>query len=178
MFDSDDAVAAARFRDAVRSELADADDAATGPDGTTTFDFSRFRARRVRERLLALLDTLAVAIDRRDLAAVWRVLDTGEACRCFPPGLREEALTIAQLPIGSFRAPIRLYRYQHLLVRLGDEPLEVACDPAQLVIDLASSSPAAAPRPSAVRELSFPGPPLPDGTPGDGRTPRRRSGSR
>jgi hypothetical protein len=178
MFDPDDAVAAARFRDAVRFEPAEAEEeAARGPAGTTTLDFSRFRARRVRERLLGLLETLAVAIDRRDIAAVWRVLDTGEACRCFPPGLREEALMLAQLPIGSFRAPMRLYRYQHLLTRLGDEPLEVACDPAQLVIDLAS--PTAAPaRPVPVRELSFPGGPLPDGTPGDGGTPRRRSGSR
>jgi hypothetical protein len=178
MFDPDDAVAAARFRDAVRSEPVDAEEeAASESAGATTLDFSRFRARRVRERLLGLLETLAIAVHRRDLSTLWRVLDTGEACRCFPPGLREEALLIAQLPLDSYRAPIRLYRYQQLLIQLGDEPLEVACDPAQMTIDLATA-PAASSRPVAVRELAFPGRPLPDGTPGDGGTPRRRSGSR
>ena len=167
MFDPDDAVAAARFRDAVSFEPIDAEEeAASATDAATPLDFMRFRARRVRERLLGLLETLAVAIDRRDHAAIWRVLDTGEACRCFPPGIREEALLIAQLPLGSFHAPIRLYRYQQLLTQLGDEPLEVACDPAQLTIDLGPASLAASSRPAAVRELSFPG------------TPRRRSGER
>jgi hypothetical protein len=173
MFDPDDAVAAARFRDAVTAEPAHAEEeAASESGGGTTYDFARFRARRIRERLLALLDTLAAAIDRRDLPAVWRVLDAGDACRCFPPGLREEALTIASLPLGKVQVPIRLYRYQHLLTQLGDEPLDIACDPTRLDVDAAPPL-----RTSAGRELWFPGRPLPDDGPESGGS-RRRSGSR
>lgn len=175
MFDPDDAVAAARFRDAVAAEPVHAEEeAASESVGATTYDFATFRARRIRERLLALLDTLAVAIERRDLGAVWRVLDAGDASRCFPPGLREEALMIAALPITSFRAPIRLYRYQHLLMHLGDDPLEVACDPAQLDLDLVAMQPI---RPTPVRELWFRDPSLPDDGPETGGS-HRRSGSR
>jgi hypothetical protein len=147
------------------------EEAASESAGATTVDFTRYRARRIRERLLALLETLAGAIERRDLAAVWRVLDAGDACRCFPPGLREEALWLARLPVGSHQAPMRLYRYQHLLTQLGDEPLEVACDPTRLDVDAAPAT-----RASAVRELWFPGEPLPDGPERGGS--HRRSGSR
>ena len=171
MYDSDDAVAAARFRDAVIAEPAHAEEeAACESGGGTTYDFARYRARRIRERLLELLDTLAEGIENRDLAAVWRVLDAADACRCFPPGLREEALTIARLPFGTFHVPLRLYRYQHLLTQLGDEPIEIAGDPARLDVDAQST------RTTAGRELWFPGRPLPDG-PGSGG-PRRRSGAR
>jgi hypothetical protein len=100
------------------------------------------------------------------------VLDAGDACRCFPPGLREEALTIASLPIGKIQVPIRLYRYQHLLTQLGDEPLEIACDPSRLDVDAAPQT-AAAPG----RELWFPGHPMPDDGPESGGS-RRRSGAR
>jgi hypothetical protein len=173
MFDADDAVAAARFRDAVTAEPVDAEEeAASESTGATTYDFARFRARRIRERLLVLLDTLAAAIDRRDLPAVWRVLDAGDACRCFPPGLRDEALTIASLPLGTFHVPLRLYRYQHLLTQLGDEPLEIACDPSRLDIDAAPPA-----RATTVRALWFPnGRPMPDGPESGGS--HRRSGSR
>jgi hypothetical protein len=173
MFDHDDSVAAARFRDAVNSEPAHAEEeAASESGGATTYDFTRYRARRIRERLIVLLDTLAAAIERRDLAAVWRVLDTGDACRCFPPGLRDEALTLVRLPLGTHPVPLRLYRYQHVLAQLGDETLDVACDPAQLDVDAAPIE-----RAAMGRELWFSGRPMPDDGPDTGGS-RRRSGSR
>jgi len=173
MFDHDDSVAAARFRDAVTAEPGHAEEeAASESTGATTYDFTRYRARRIRERLIVLLDTLAAAIERRDLAAVWRVLDTGDACRCFPPRLREEALTIVRLPLGTHHVPLRLYRYQHLLTQLRDEALEVACDPAQLDVNAAPIDHA-----STGRELWFSARPMPDDGPDTGGS-RRRSGSR
>jgi hypothetical protein len=173
MFDHDDSVAAARFRDAVIAEPVHAEEeAASESAGATTYDFAQFRARRIRERLIVLLDSLAAAIDRRDLAAIWRVLDTGDACRCFPPGLREEALTIVRLPMGTHRVPLRLYRYQHLLTQLGDETIEIACDPARLAADSAPLD-----RTSTARALWFSRRPLPDDGPDSGGS-RRRSGSR
>ena len=63
MFDHDDSVAAARFRDAVNSEPAHAEEeAASESGGATTYDFTRYRARRIRERLIVLLDTLAARL--------------------------------------------------------------------------------------------------------------------
>jgi hypothetical protein len=180
----DDIDATTRFFQAVNGERVDAEEeAASESEGATTLDFSRFRARRIRERLLGLLDDLIVAIERRDLNAVWSVLDADDACRCFPAGVREEALVISQMPSVSFRAPMRLYRYYHLLTRLGDEPLEVAQDPAQLVIDLGCErGPSPSPiSPTPVRELRFPERSSPDGPregPQDGGSHRRRSGSR
>jgi hypothetical protein len=172
MLDHDDSVAAARFRDAVIAEPVHAEEeAASEATGATTYDFTRYRARRIRERLIVLLDSLAAAIERRDLAAVWRVLDTGDACRCFPPGLRDEALAIVRLPLGTHHVPLRLYRYQHLLTQLGDEPLEVACDPATLDVNAAPVD-----RVSTGRELWFSGRPMPDDGPETGGS--RRSGSR
>ena len=100
--------------------------------GAAALDFSRFRARRIRTRLLALLDQLVTAIERRDLGAVWKVLDEADACRCFPTAVREEALLIAGMPATSLRAPIRLYRYYLMLQQLGDEPGEMTGDPDQL----------------------------------------------
>jgi hypothetical protein len=184
----DDIDATTRFFQAVGQERVDAEEeAASESIGSTTLDFSRFRARRIRERLLGLLDDLIVAIERRDLNAVWDVLDADDAARCFPPAVREEALVIAQMPAVSFRAPMRLYRYYHLLTRLGDEPFDDAQDPAQLVIDLGPSAvpPPSPVQPTPVRELNFPERPSPDDPhdgphegPRDGGSHRRRSGSR
>ncbi|MDB4884042.1 MAG: hypothetical protein JWL95_2808 [Gemmatimonadetes bacterium] len=182
----DDVDAATRYFAALEEERMNAEgEAASESADAATLDFSRFRARRIRERLLGLLDVLRTAIERRDLAAVWAVLDEADACRCFPPALREEALVLAQLPPTVFRAPLKLYRYHYLLTQLGDDPLEIAMDPAQLALDTAPTpSTPAAPSPgsprgsSTVRELPFPGPRSPDPDPRRGGSDRRRSGSR
>jgi hypothetical protein len=112
-----------------------------GDDGllsgeTSTVDLARYRARRLRLRLLDLLDALIVAAERRDLQAVWDLLDESDAIRWLPAGVRQEALMLARLPAGSLRAPLRAYQYYHQLQQLGAEPLEVATDPSQLTLDL------------------------------------------
>lgn len=170
----DDIDAATRFFDAVHHDRVDAEeDAASESAGGSSLDFSRFRARRIRERLLALLDSLLSAVERRDLDAVWTVLDEADARRCFPPTVCEEALVVARLPATSFRAPMRLYRYYYLLSKLGDEPLEVARDPAQLTMDLVPPTGS-----SPVRELRFPDRGAPGDRPPRGGGDRRRTGSR
>jgi hypothetical protein len=126
------------------------------PPHAPAVDFAQYRARRVRMRLLELLDALVVAIERRDLQSVWDVLDEEEAARWFPAGLREEAVAIARLSPSSLRAPVRVYRYYHQLQQLGDEPLDLEGDPRQLSLEL--------------------GPPA-TGRPG-GAVDRRRTGSR
>jgi hypothetical protein len=119
----------------------------------TTFDLSRYRARRIRDHLIALLDQLHAAIERRDVDRVEAVLAAAEVYRCIPAGVREEAIVMSQLPTTSLRAPMRLYRYQYLLRRLGDEPVDSALDPAQLVLDF---GPAFGPiSPTGGRELPF-----------------------
>ena len=119
----------------------------------TTFDLSRYRARRIRDQLIALLDQLHAAIERRDVDRVEAVLAAAEVYRCVPAGVRQEAIVMSQLPATSLRAPMRLYRYQYLLRRLGDEPLDSALDPAQLALDF---GPASAPTsPTGGRELPF-----------------------
>ena len=135
-------------------------------------DFARYRARRLRMRLLDLLDALVVAMERRELQAVWDLLDEEEAVRWFPNGLRQEALTIARLPKSSLRAPIRTYQFYHQLQQLDNEPLELAGDPRQLALELESSGRAAV--------LSFRERPVapPDDPRRGGGTDRRRSGSR
>ena len=139
---------------------------------TPAVDFTQFRARRLRMRLLDLLGHLADAMQRRDLQAVWDVLDEDDAVRWFPKGLREEAITFARLPAGSLRAPLRLYRYCHELQQLGDEPLEPTGDARQLTLDL----PLPAPAHSA---LPFPDrPTAPPDDPRRGGGDHRRSGSR
>lgn len=158
---------------------ASSDAAETFEDTTPgqTLDFSQYRARRVRRRLLELLDTLVVAIEQRDLQLVWDVLDEEEACRCFPPGIREEALVIARMPSTSFRAPIRLYRYYHLLRQLGDEPLGVIGDPRQLPLDLdapASAESSSRPAIDLTERRSTP----PESPRTGGGSSRRSSGSR
>jgi hypothetical protein len=172
--------------DAAIDFLAQRSDASSpGPDadtgGETTFDFSRYRARRIREQLIVLLDQLHGAIERRDVDRVEAVLDAAEAYRCLPAGVREEAIVMAQLPAASLRAPMRLYRYQYLLSRLGDEPIESALDPTQLAMDFAPAAPSDSP--SSVRELPFLERPFPErrsprGGPRRGGDDRRRSGSR
>jgi hypothetical protein len=171
----DDLDAALRFFAAARDEpiAAAESEGLAAQDGATTLDFSRFRARRIRQRLLALVDALVAAIERRDLQAVWDVLDEGDACRCLPPAVREEALVIAALPRTAFRPPTRLYRYYHMLTQLGDEPVAHEVDPDQLPIDL----PAAENGHESVRELALPDRRPPEGGPRGGPA-RRRSGSR
>jgi hypothetical protein len=127
----------------------------------TTVDLARYRAQRMRERLLRIVNGLLAAIERRDLDRVVALLDDPEAYRCIPARVREEAIAVAQLPDGSLRAPIRLYRYQYLLFRLSDEPLESPLDPAQFALMFSPTPP---PRPLRatpdVRELSFTGRPV------------------
>jgi hypothetical protein len=161
----DDLDAAWRFFAAAKNEpLAAA--------GATTLDFSRFRARRIRLRLLSLLDELVVAIERRDLQAVWDVLDEADARRCFPPTVREEALVIARLPPTAVRPPVRLYRYHHVLSQLGDEPVEEV--PPDQLPPTASGDEDGGGR---ARGIVFPGRPPRGGGPRSGPD-RRRSGSR
>jgi hypothetical protein len=178
----EDMDAATRFFRAVSEQQVDAEEeAASESSGASSLDFSRFRARRFRQRLLGLLDELIGAIDRRDLRAVWAVLEAADANRCFPSSVQSEALVIAQLPHTAYRAPIRLYRYYQLLTQLGDEPLELTQDLAPLSFDVAPPAP-----PTPVRELRFPDRRSPDDDPRggprigprDGGSSRRRSGSR
>jgi hypothetical protein len=171
----DDLDAALRFFAAARNEPVPATDGdgLTAQGRTTTVDFSRYRARRIRRRLLALLDALVAAVERRDLQAVWDVLDEGDACRCFPSAVREEALGIAGLPRTAFRPPTRLYRYYHMLTQLGDEPLEHEIDPDQLPIPLPEDEQGREP----ARDVAFPDRRPPGGGPRSGPD-RRRSGSR
>lgn len=135
----------------------------------STLDFSRYRARRMRQRLLNLLDELLAAVEQRDMQAVWRVLDESDACRCFPSVVREEALVVAKLPRSTARPPMRLYRYYHQLMELGDEPMEndveTGCAPHVV--------PDAGPGPEPAREIAFP-----DRRPPGGGPARRSSGLR
>jgi hypothetical protein len=145
---------------------------------TPTLDLTRYRARRMRERLLLTVERLFRAIDQRNADRVWAILDDPEAYRFIPANVREEALMLSQQPRSSMRAPVRLYRFQYLLQRLDDEALAEVQEDAQLALDLA---PARAPlrvQRTAVRELPFRERRSPDGGPRrDGRD-RRRAGSR
>ncbi len=159
--------------------MSTADDHIRDQGGMQTVDLSRYRAKRMRERLLLVVDRLLRAIEQRDVERVWHLLDDSEAYRCIPANVREEALMMAQLPARSLRAPVRLYRYQYLLRRLGDdEPLESPVDQSQLALELA---PRPAPMPVqrvGARELRFRDRRSPNGgAPRRGRD-RRRTGSR
>jgi hypothetical protein len=123
----------------------------------TTVDLARYRALRMRERLLRIVNGMLAAIERRDVDRLVALLDDPEAYRCIPARVREEAIAVAQQPEGSLRAPIRLYRYQYLLFRLSDEPLESPLDPSQLALMFASDPTSDTPRdkPTPVRELAF-----------------------
>jgi hypothetical protein len=156
--------------------MSTADDHTREQGATQTVDLARYRAKRMRQRLLLVVDRLLRAIEQRDTERVWALLDDPEAYRCVPSNVREEALMMAQLPRASLRAPVKLYRYQYLLRRLADEPLEESIDEAQLALDFAP--PPATERPTSVRELAFRDRRSPQGgRPRRGRD-RRRTGSR
>jgi hypothetical protein len=136
-------------------------------------DFAQYRARRHRLRLLDLLDSLIMAMERRDEQTVWDLLDEEDVVRSFPSGVRQEALMMSRLPRGSLRAPIRAYEFYHQLQQLADEPMPQLADPRQLSLDFAD--------PAMERGfISFPDRPTapPDDPRRGGGTDRRRSGSR
>ena len=154
----------------------DASDSGTSPPGdpnAATLDFSRFRARRIRERLLGLLDILVPAIAHRDLNAVLTILDQSDACRCFPSAVREEAIGIAALPPSTARAPVQLYRYYHVLIQLGDEPVEHEIDPERFSNLLSEDNGNG----NGVKHIALPDRRPPRGGPRSGPD-RHRSGSR
>ena len=140
-------------------------------DDASTVDLARYRAQRMRERLLRIVNGILAAIERRNLERVMDLLDDPEAYRCIPARVREEAIAIAQLPEGSLRAPIRLYRYQYLLFRLSDEPLASPLDPSQFALMFASAPTPRSVRakPTPVRELAFADRPVRERRTGGGR---------
>ena len=158
--------------------MSTADDHTRDQGGTQTVDLSRYRAKRMRQRLLLVVDRLLRAIEQRDVERVWQLLDDSEAYRCIPSNVREEALMMAQLPPRALRAPVRLYRYQYLLRRLGDDTLEPSVDQSQLALDF---TPTPAPIPvqrAGARELPFRDRRSPNGGPPRRGRERRRTGSR
>ena len=164
--------------------MSTADDDIRDDGGTQTVDLARYRAKRMRHRLALIVERLLRAIDQRDAERVWMLLDDPEAYRCIPSNVREEALTMARLPHTSLRAPVRLYRYQYLLHRLGDDPLEEpfdqSLDESQLAIDF-TPTPITTPvtrRSAGGRELLFRDRRSPDGGPPRRGRDRRRTGAR
>src|SRR5215211_5028862 len=109
-----------------------ADDRTRDDGGTQTVDLAHFRAQRMRQRLLLVVERLLRAIQQRNLERVWALLDDPEAYRYIPANVREEAILLAQLPGASLRAPVRLFRYQYLLQRPGDEVIGLAEEQTQL----------------------------------------------
>lgn len=97
----------------------------TLPPATDAVDLARYRARRALQRRLALLAELEGAIGRRDSTAMWDIIDEPAMERGLPREVREEAIVIAHLPADVHRAPVHLYRHQHALAQLGDEPFIV-----------------------------------------------------
>ena len=152
------------------------DDGTRDDGGTQTVDLAHYRAKRMRHRLLLVVDRLLRAIEQRDAERVWRLLDDPEAYRCIPSNVREEALTMAQAPRTSLRAPVRLYRFQYLLRRLGDEPLGDSFDESQLALEFTPEP--LAERTVGGRELPFRERRAPDGGPRRRGRDRRRTGSR
>ena len=151
------------------------DDTRDGGESQTV-DLAHYRAKRMRHRLLLVVDRLLEAIEQRDAERVWLILDDPEAYRCIPANVREEALSLAQASRMSLRAPVRLYRFQYLMRRLGDEPTDESFDGSQLALDFA---PAPIPaRPVGVRELPFGERRSPTGGPRRRGRDRRRTGSR
>ena len=146
--------------------------------GSQTVDLAHYRAKRIRQRLLLVVERLLRAIQQRNVERVWAILDDPEAYRYLPANVREEALLLAQLPSASLRAPVRLFRYHYLLQRMGDESPELAQEQAQLTLDLAPASMTAPTGPTAVRELPFGERRSPEGGPPRGGRDRRRAGSR
>ena len=159
--------------------MSTADDQARDDGGTQTVDLAHHRAKRMRQRLLLVVDHLLHAIEQRDAERVWMLLDDPEAYRCIPSNVREEALAMAQLPGTSLRAPVRLYRYQYLLRRLDDDPLEQTFDQSQLALELAPAATPATERPTGGgRELLFLERRSPAGRPHRRGRDRRRTLSR
>ena len=159
--------------------MSTADDQTRDDGGTQTVDLAHHRAKRMRQRLLLVVERLLHAIEQRDAERVWMLLDDPEAYRCIPSNVREEALAMAQLPGTSLRAPVRLYRYQYLLRRLSDDPLDQVIDASQLALEL---TPAATPetdrQPGGGRELPFRERRTPAGGPRRRGRDRRRTGAR
>ena len=167
--------------------MSTADDHTRDQGGTQTVDLARYRAKRMRQRLLLVVERLLRAIEQRDVERVWHLLDDPEAYRCIPANVREEALMMAQLPAASLRAPVRLYRYQYLLGRLGDDPLDepfdLSFDQSQLVLDNSQLAIDFTPtpvteQPAEGRELPFRERRSPDGEPPRRGRDRRRTGAR
>jgi hypothetical protein len=158
--------------------MSTADDHTRAEGGTQTVDLAHFRAKRMRQRLLLVVERLMRAIQQRNAERVWAILDDPEAYRYIPANVREEAIMLAQLPSASLRAPVRLFRYQYLLQRLGDETLGLAEEQTQLALDLAPVSVTEPVRTSPVRELAFSERRSPHGGPRRHGRDRRRTGSR
>jgi hypothetical protein len=160
--------------------MSTADDDIRDDGGAQTVDLAHYRAKRMRHRLALVVERLLQAIDQRDAERVWTLLDDPEAYRCIPSNVREEALTMAQLPLTSLRAPVRLYRYQYLLRRLGDdpvdEPFDLSFDQSQLAIDFTPDPAPMTGPPTGGRELTFRERRSPDG--GPRRRGRRRTSAR
>ena len=159
--------------------MSTADDHTRDDGGTQTVDLAHHRAKRMRQRLLLVVERLLDAIERRDAGRVWALLDDPEAYRCIPSNVREEALAMAQLPETSLRAPVRLYRYQYLLRRLSDEPLDQTFDQSQLALELTPAPTSATERPTGGgRELLFRERRSPEGRPRRRGRDRRRTRAR
>ena len=158
--------------------MSTADDHTRDQGGTQTVDLARYRAKRMRQRLLLVVERLLRAIEQRDVERVWHLLDDPEAYRCIPANVREEALMMAQLPAASLRAPVRLYRYQYLLRRLSDDPVAESYEQPQLTLDFVPAPVPVPARPAAVRELPFRDRRSPHGGPPRRGRDRRRTGAR
>jgi hypothetical protein len=74
------------------------------------FDLS---AARLLE-LLEYLETLFDAVRLRDISRVRTLLDDARAS-LVPVGVRHEALLVASEPAESFRAPVELLRFHHMM---------------------------------------------------------------
>ena len=85
---------------------------------------------------------------------------------------------MAQLPVASLRAPVRLYRYQYLLRRLSDDPIAESYEQPQLTLDFVPAAVPVPARPVAVRELPFRDRRSPHGGPPRRGRDRRRTGAR
>ena len=83
--------------------------------------------------LVAYLDEIVSAIDRRERQAIAPLLDDAMATH-LPRAVREELAMFAAQPDGGFRAPIRFLRFRFRMLQLaaGEESFE---DP-QLELDL------------------------------------------
>jgi hypothetical protein len=158
--------------------MSTADDRTRAEGETETVDLAQYRAKRMRQRLLLVVDRLMRAIEQRNAERVWAILDDPEAYRYLPANVREEAIMLAQLPSASLRAPVRLFRYQYLLERLGDEVIGLAEEQAQLGLDLTPASVPGSAKSTAVRELPFRERRSPHGGPRPSGRDRRRAGSR